>query len=281
VRLEGGQVGEKAGRLRASRRLILAIGARLQMLGSQTRKDRQLRAFQLTTGGNIVMVRFLLTVSERVLRAGSVLLIGSVVNCSPGMAQSTKESAIAQLRMALAERALWGRDYAVLIASIPGWARLQERTIIITPDVVFGGTPFRSREEAETQARSLAAYIEQAQTPARDFVNAAVEGRKAISGKIGSGPYSRGASYRVVLDLGSNFLPNLTIAEVQRTLGKEEAIRSEAEDFGEGRPLVYTNYVYADGALIFQLSNYAPAPDQVFRVVLDISSSLEAIGGTR
>jgi hypothetical protein len=196
-------------------------------------------------------------------------------------AQSTNPKVITQVRMSLAQRSLWGRDYAALIASIPGWARIQEKTIVIAPDVVFGGTPFRSREEAETHAERLAAALEQPEALAPNFEHAAVEGRRALAGKIAARPYSGGESYRVVLGVGSNFLPELTIADVQRILGKEEAIRSETEEVGDGRPIVYTAYVYFDGTVIFKSSNYAPRPDQVVQVVLDISSSLEAIGGTR
>jgi hypothetical protein len=169
----------------------------------------------------------------------------------------------------------------MLIASIPGWAHIQEKTISVAPDVVFGGTGFRSQEEAETQARNLAASLEQPRTLAPDFGDAAAQGRTGLAGKIAARPYNRGASYRVTLAFGSNFLPDLRIAEVQRALGKEESVSTEVEDIGEGRPIVYTNYLYAGGALIFKLSNYAPEPDQVSRVVLDIPSSFEAIGGTR
>jgi hypothetical protein len=228
------------------------------------------------------MTELFITLTRRVLWGGAILLIGGLVIGSPGMAQSTKQSAITQLRMGLAQRSLWGRDYAALIASIPGWARVQERTIVIAPDVVFGGTPFRSREEAETQARRLAAALEQPQTLAPDFEYEAAVGRRALAGKIAARPYGGGESYRVVLGFGSNFLPVLTIEDVQRIFGREEAIRTEVKDFGrDARPIVYTGYVYFDGAVIFQTSNYAPAPDQVVRVVLDLSSSFEAIGGTR
>jgi len=105
------------------------------------------------------MIKLFLTLSGRVLWAGALLLIGSLVISSPGISQSTKQSVIAQLGMALAQRSLWGRDYAALIASIPGWARIQEKTIVIAPDVLFGGTPFGSREEAETHAERLAAAL--------------------------------------------------------------------------------------------------------------------------
>jgi hypothetical protein len=184
------------------------------------------------------------------------------------MAQPPKQVAIVQLRAALLQRPLWGRDYPMLIASIPGWAHIQEKTISVAPDVVFGGTAFRSQEEAETQARNLAASLEQPRTLAPDFGDAAAQGRTGLAGKIAARPYNRGASYRVTLAFGSNFLP-------------EESVSTEVEDIGEGRPIVYTNYLYAGGALIFKLSNYAPEPDQVSRVVLDIPSSFEAIGGTR
>lgn len=228
------------------------------------------------------MVELLGLLPACVVRAGSVLAIGTLAITSAAMAQAPKQLAITQLRAALLQRPLWGRDYTTLVASISGWAQIQEKTIIVAPDVVFGGTSFRGREEAEAQARKLAGSLERPRTLAPDFMDAAAEGRTDLGGKITARPYSRGASYRVTVGFGSNFLPaDLRIAEVQRKLGKEEAVTTEIEDIGEGRPIVYTNYIYADGALIFKLSNYAPAADQVFRVMLDIPSSVEAMGGTR
>jgi hypothetical protein len=228
------------------------------------------------------MIGFLVSSTGRMVQTALVLLIGSIGFCSPGMAQSSPGAAVAQVRTVLAQRSFWGRDYPLLIASIPGWARIQEKNIVIAPDVIFGGTPFRALEEAETQAKSLAASVAADQTVAGDFVELAAQGRRELPGKIASRPYKRGASYRVVVGLGSDFLrQDLTITEVQRILGKEEKVGTETEDVGEGRPIIYTDYVYAGGALIFRLSSYAPAPDQVFRIVLDIPSSMEAIGATR
>lgn len=226
------------------------------------------------------MIDFFVTLCGRVIWLYTLLSFGTLAMVSPAIAQSSKQSAIAQLRMSLAQRSLWGRDYAALIASIPGWARIQEKTIVVAPDMVFGGTPFQSREEAEAHAKRLAAALsEQPPTLAPDFERAASEGRKALVGKIAARPYG-GNSYRVVLGVGFNFLPDLMIAEVQRSLGKESEIRQEIDDSGDRRPIVYTGHVYSHGAEIFQLSNYAPASDQVVRVILEISSALEAIGGT-
>jgi hypothetical protein len=212
----------------------------------------------------------------------SVLLTALVVVSSPAIAQAPEDEAVAQIRTSLSQRSLWGRDYPLLIASIAGWVRIGERKITVAPDVVFGDTPYRTREEAETYAKLLAAaLVERPATLSSTFASIAEEGRGALTGRVGVRPFNNGDSYRVTVGFGLNFLPILRIAEVQRILGREQAIRREVDDRGgERRPLVFTAYVYAGGAELFQTSNYAPSADQVVRAVFDTSLSFRAIGGT-
>jgi len=86
-----------------------------------------------------------------------------------------------------------------------------------------------------------------------------------------------------VIGRGLELLPAaLSIAEVQRVLGQEESVQREVEDGGgEHRPVVFTSHVWAGGALVYQTSNYAPAPDQVVRVVLSVPSALLAVAEAR
>jgi hypothetical protein len=216
-------------------------------------------------------------------RLALALLAGAVFVLPPALAQAPADSASGPVRAGLVQRELWGRDYPLLIRSIPAWAQIQEKTILIAPDVIIGGTPFRTAAEAERPANRLRTAL--AQAPAAlgpDFATAAREAGTGAA-KIEVRRYGGDGSYRVVIGRGLGFLPaELTIAAVQRVLGKEESVRREVEDGGgEHRPVVYTSHAWGGGALIVQTSNYAPAPDQVVRVVLGVPSAMRAVSEAR
>lgn len=208
----------------------------------------------------------------------SVLAAGALLWSAAAFAQPRDPAG--PMRAGLARPGLWGRDYAVLVASIPGWARLQEKTVVVAPDVVIGGSPFRSREEAEAQAEALrkALYEPHARlTPL--FARLAGQAAGVAASKVSVERYGGGASYRVVVGLGLNLLPaDLRLSDVERAVGKAEEVKREVDDTGgERRPLVLTGHVHAGGALVYQASNYAPDPDQVVRVVLNIPAALRAL----
>jgi hypothetical protein len=218
------------------------------------------------------------------LRLVLPLLAGGALLWSPASAQAPRgpaDPAVASARTSLAQRALWGRDYPLLVASIPAWAQAQEKTVIVTPDVIIGGTPFRSAAEAEKRARTLRTALAQASpgtSLAPDFAAAAREAKTAAV-RVEVRRYGTDGSYRTVIGRGLELLPAaLTIADAQRVLGKEESVQREVEDGGgEHRPVVYTSHVWGGGAVVYQTSNYAPTPEQVARVVLSVPSARRAL----
>jgi len=211
------------------------------------------------------------------------LIVTSALVSAHAFAQQPSNPAAGLMRTSLGQRALWGPDYSLLIASIPAWAQAQEKTILIAPDLIIGGTPFRSAAEAEKRARTLRAALARATySLGPDFAAAAREAKPAAD-KVEVRRYGTDGSYRTVIVRGVEFLPpKLTLAEVQGVLGKEGSVKREVEDGGgEHRPIVYTSHVWAGGAVIYQTSNYAPTPDQVVRVILNVPSALRAIGEPR
>jgi hypothetical protein len=215
-------------------------------------------------------VRFGLAVP---LIAASALVAAHVFAAAPA------EREVALMRTSLSQRALWGPDYSLLIASIPAWAQAQEKTILIAPDLIIGGTPFRSAAEAEKRAAALrAALVRTSYSLGPDFAAAAREAKPAAD-RVEVRRYGTDGSYRTVIGRGVGFLPpTLSLAAVQSVLGKEASVKREVEDGGgEHRPVVFTSHAWAGGAVVYQTSNYAPTPDQVVRVVLNVQPALRAI----
>jgi len=188
-------------------------------------------------------------------------------------------AAVALVRTALSQRDLWGRDHPLLIASIPAWARSDEKTVIVAADAIIGGTPFRTREEAEKRATALRQAL--AATHARrggGLAGDAAQAAGAAADRVSVRRYGLDESYRAVIGLGLDLLPaTTTMDEVRRVLGKEEAVRRDVEESREARPLVLGSHVYAGGAIVYQTSNFTPHADQVFRVVLGIPAALRAV----
>lgn len=223
-----------------------------------------------------------MTARLRIGLALSLLAAGALVSAHAA-AQAPADPAIGVVRTSLGRRALWGRDYPLLIASLPAWAQAQEKTILVAHDLILGGTPFRSPAEAERRARTLRAARARAAYPlSPDFAAAAREAKPAES-RVEVRRYGTDRSYRTVIGRGLELLPPaLSIAEVQRVLGQEESVQREVEDGGgEHRPVVFTSHVWAGGAIVYQTSNYAPAPDQVVRVVLSVRLALRAVAEAR
>ncbi len=195
-------------------------------------------------------------------------------------AQTPEPPDVVQIRVSLTQRGLWGQDYPLVIASIPAWAGIQENNIVVASDVIIGGTPYPTLEEARKHADALREAFTRSLPPLRPaFARAAEQGRQLAASKISASRYGGDDSYRVIIGLGLHLLPlDLRISDVRSIVGREQMERRDIEGGGgERRPIVFTGYIYVGGALIYQSSSYAPAPDQVVRVVLSVQPALRAI----
>ena len=212
----------------------------------------------------------------------ALLAAGALTAPMAVKAQTPQDAGTAAMRASLGQRQLWGRDYPLLIASLPAWAQIQEKTVTVAADVIFGGTRFATREEADKRAGELRRALSVAPSKlSPSFARIAGEAGNAVAAaeRVGIHRYGTDNSYRVVIGLGLSMLPpELKIVEVRRLLGKELAVKSDVEDGGgEYRPIIYATHVWDGGALLYQTSNYAPTPDQVVRVVLSVPVALRAV----
>src|SRR6516162_1993593 len=63
-----------------------------------------------------------------------------------------KANALAKI---FGEPGLWGKDYPAALASLPAWNRLGEKRVWMFADRIIGGSPHKTREEAQGEAERL------------------------------------------------------------------------------------------------------------------------------
>jgi hypothetical protein len=195
----------------------------------------------------------------------------------PAGAQQTPAPRGGLLRIALLHRELWGAGYPQLVRSVGAWQAAGEQRIIVAPDLIIGANPYKSEAEAARGAAQFRAALAKPVTGAGEFRTFAAA---ATPGTIAVRRYGLDGSYRVTLaPAGPAFAPGLRLGVVEKLLGKPErvTVETKADENSERRPLTLTDHVYAGGALVYQTSNYAPAPDSVFRVVLQVPATLRTL----
>lgn len=182
---------------------------------------------------------------------------------------------------ALSDSALWGKDFASALASLPAWSRAGESTLVIFPNRIVGGTPHGAEKEARESASRVMSALATAKPPVRPAFAALL--LKAHEG----GPAMRLEPMRFWDDLsfraawaGSSlqfYSPDLKLSVVRERLGPPEKVKREViEGDAERRPLILTVSEYFSGAVRFAESDWAPKPGFVDRVVLKVRA-VEAV----
>src|SRR2546423_1209753 len=78
-------------------------------------------------------------------------------------AYAATESESATLVKIIATRALWGKDSAVVLGTLPAWNRISETSVVVFPDKVLGGTPYKTPQEAQRARDALAQALSEPQ----------------------------------------------------------------------------------------------------------------------
>jgi len=106
-----------------------------------------------TAGICLVLLLIIPVVSgdQRTLPRSHALSSVAHINSSSLVATAAafQESA-ADLARILTNRALWGRDFATALSSIPAWNQSGETTVLVFSDRVMGNEEFEKRKGAET-----------------------------------------------------------------------------------------------------------------------------------
>jgi len=202
---------------------------------------------------------------------GLLVPLASVV-VTPASGQADKNAAITRI---LTTRALWGKDFAAGLASLPHWNSSGERAVAVFPDRIVGATPFKTAEEAQARRAALSQALSQRRPSAAPAFTELLRGTvdRALPLRSEAAPFLDDDSYRVVLTApGSQFLAaGLTAAQVEAAVGQPESVTTQLiQNERERRPVVLTLRSYADGAVVFAESDWAPRPGVIDRVLIDV-----------
>lgn len=212
----------------------------------------------------------------------ALMVAGALLLTATAFCQGYKGAEATAVVRILEDRALWGKDFYGLLASLASFQQAGEQRLQVFADRVVGTKRYDSLAEAQRRVPAL----EQALKRAEDQRLAAAVLRRYQAQPLILKPtaiqFVDDGSYRVAaLQPDAQFLaPGLKTATVLERLGKAEKVTTEVLDDGtERRPVILTVYHYAGGAIAFAEADVAPRPGFINRVFLDvpaITSSLEA-----
>jgi hypothetical protein len=211
--------------------------------------------------------------SDGILFGALVLLSVASVLGQPPDEKAKMVNALAKI---FSESDLWGKDYPAALASLPAWNRLGEKRVAVFADRIIGGSPHKTREEAEAEAKRFSEAVKELRSkPAPKFDALLKEKTEQLrAGKMEVIPFfQEDGTARLAWTTGSHQLlaPRLNMATVKKRLGPPEKVSTEViQGQGEVRPVILTLHSYAGGAVAFAESDVAPRPGLVNRVILDV-----------
>lgn len=175
----------------------------------------------------------------------------------------------------LTDQSLWGKDFPSVLRSLLAFSRSGEEQVSVFPNRILGRTKHTVRRQAEPSAARLARQLTVTQnlTPNSPRLESYM-GKGGTPLKAGVFQLSDDRTFRIsAAEPSAQFLaPGLSIADVERRLGKEERVTTEVLDDGtERRPVILTLHHYAGGAIVFVESDVNPNIGSVDRVFLDAS----------
>lgn len=173
----------------------------------------------------------------------------------------------------LADQSLWGKDFPSVLSSLPAFSRAGEEQVSVFPERILGRTKHTSRRQTEPRAAKLAQELKATQnlTPrSPKMASYVAQASAALKAEVFQLPDDR--TFRIsAAGPSAQFLaPGLSIADVEKRLGKAEKVTTEVLDDGtDRRPVILTLHYYAGGAIIFVESDVNPNIGSVDRVFLD------------
>jgi len=172
---------------------------------------------------------------------------------------------------------LFGKGFLANVQYLPCWAKIGQSSVAIFRDKVVGNKPYKSTEEAGAAGVALRQTLRFSPDFAPKFAElfARMKTEKADVKVEVIEFFGDDDSVRLAWKTreGSTFPKGLTIETVRKRLGRleekvtKQVLRSEQ---AEGRPVVLTLHVYAEGSVIFAESDLAAKPGTVDRVILDV-----------
>lgn len=209
----------------------------------------------------------------------TVLMFGGCGTPKPAAAQ---ESSLGKI---LTDERLWGADAFAAFALLDQWRRVGAPSIIVLPDRIVSGAPSATAAEAEETAAAMAPAKKRVRSDlqgvfAQQYSDAIETERPKLRAEAAT--FLEDNSNRVVWTAadGEFLQKGLTIQTVVDAYGKPEMVTSETIHFeGDRRPESVTKYGFAEGAIQFIESNFAPTPGLVDRVVIAIEPAVKELYG--
>jgi hypothetical protein len=205
-----------------------------------------------------------------------------ILSALAAMAQASPTPSRHTLIEILSDSALWGKNFPMVLASLRSWDQAGQRSVLVFPNRIVGGTPLSSPEKARETSRSIAETMTTRPfKPKPQFQ--AMFGTSQLTPHLKTEIIARfqdDDSARVVATQpdAQFFAPDLTIDKVKERLGPPEKVEQQViQSEGDRRPVILTLNRYAGGAVVFAQSDVAARPESVNRVLLDASAVMNAI----
>jgi hypothetical protein len=175
----------------------------------------------------------------------------------------------------LTDQSLWGKDFPSVLRALPAFGRAGEQQVSVFPHRILGRTKHAERKQTDPNVARLAQQLNATQnlTPRSQRLQAYIgKERTRLKAEVFQLPDDRTFRVSAAEPTGQFLAPGLSIAEVERRLGKEERVTTEVLDDGtDRRPIILTLHHYAGGAIVFVESDVNPNIGSVDRVFLDAS----------
>lgn len=214
------------------------------------------------------------------------LILGATTQGARG--RETKDEAVqpgdgGSLAKILSDKSLWGSDFPKALSSLPTWEAAGENTVEVFPNQIVSRPPAEGESPAAHASRIMAALRRQPPRPKpayAEFLRAA--GPEGVSSlkveRVES--FKDDQKPRVVMSAPSALFlaPGLDLATVEARLGPVKPVLRTIPTDGDRRPIVLTEYAYANGAVVFATSDITPEPQgnpkkkPIDRAILNVPS---------
>jgi hypothetical protein len=189
----------------------------------------------------------------------------------------------ASLAKILSDKALWGKDFPKALSSLPHWEAAGENKVEVFPTQVVSKPPAEGETHVELAAKVSAAMKKGQPKPKASYAELLNAAGLEPAGGLKAERIARfrdDQKPRIVMSApGTQFLvPGLDLAKVESQLGPSpvKPVLRTIPTEGDRRPIVLTEYIYANGSVVFATSDVTPEPEgdpkkkPIDRAILDV-----------
>lgn len=212
----------------------------------------------------------------RIVQSLMLLLAFWLVGILSGARGQTSEPVVLRV---LGNRAVFGKDFAAALRSLPAWNALEEREIAVFTNRVVGSTSFDKKSDAEKRTLQLNTALTKAQAQFRPEFSPMAEA-PVPSLRVEAIPFPEDDSYRAAMTDSSLELlnPDLTLERLSAALGNPERVRYvTVQNKTERRPTQLKLYEYADGQIAFAVPDPTLHPGIIDRALLNVRATKSAV----